>query len=263
MKLWTQETLHGTTFKELEPAERAIWFGFLCLAGDSPFPGIICLAEHVPYTMEQLAQILKAPPELVNSSVSKMLTFRKVNRNGDNCFVIANWEKYQGDVNKDNHRRDYMRAYMRQRRGSKQDVNSANINRVEQTRQEDTIVSKDTIVASHKKKTKEKPDPRVMGVMDTLEKERGYHSGAFAAEAGAVKWMLKQGYTPEDILDCWRAMGLDPFWEPKPRLMTSVKTQIGAWAAKGKQGDTFITKSPNRDRVPKQYTPPPVYDDKP
>lgn len=267
MKLWTQETIHGTTFKELEPAERAIWFGFLCLAGDSPLPGTICLAEHVPYSVEQLARVLIAPLELVNDSVSKLLTFGKVYKNGDDCFVIANWDRYQGNVNKQKQRQDYMRDYMRRRRNSKLAVNSANVNRIEQTRTEEgTIVPNGTIVAPAPKRKKREgvpPDSRVKEVMEILEKERGYPSGAYAAEAGAVKWMLTQKHSPEDIVGCWRAMKLDPFWENKALKMTSVKTEIGQWVVKGKREDAFMKKPPNRDRVPTQYSAPPMYDAKP
>jgi len=52
IKLWTQETLYGTTSTELSLSEQAIWFKLLALAGDSPEPGKVCVAPGVAYTTE-------------------------------------------------------------------------------------------------------------------------------------------------------------------------------------------------------------------
>ena len=80
-------------------------------------------------------------------------------------------------------------------------------------------------------KTAKTPDPRVTGVMEAAEKERGWKSPSYAAEAGAVKWMLRD-YTPEDILGCRRWLSQNPFWDSTSLLMMSVKKQIGIWVQK-------------------------------
>lgn len=61
VKLWTQETLYGTTSQELELDEQAIWFKLLALAGDSVEPGKIEVAPGIPMTDEQIAGTIKAP----------------------------------------------------------------------------------------------------------------------------------------------------------------------------------------------------------
>ena len=50
VKLWTQETLYGTTSEELKLDEQAIWFKLLALAGDSPEPGRVEVAPGLPYS---------------------------------------------------------------------------------------------------------------------------------------------------------------------------------------------------------------------
>ena len=91
------------------------------------------------------------------------------------------------------------------------------------------------------------PDPRVTTVAKALEgKElRGYVSPCYAMEAGAILWMLKQGYSEAAILQCWRDLKKETFWQGKELLMTSVKTQIGAWKGKPR----------GRDRLPSEYPP--------
>lgn len=108
IKLWTQETLFGTTSKELEPDERAVWFGFLALAGDSPTPGCICVSPEIPYTRTQMCQILNVKRALLNRAIDKMFRFGKISINGDGCFTIASWTHYQGDyVRVQQHRERY------------------------------------------------------------------------------------------------------------------------------------------------------------
>ena len=96
VKLHTQETLFGTTRRELEPAERSLWFDFLCLAGDAPEPGVICVAPGIPYTDQQLCDILNVPPALLKRATDKMLKAGKLERRGG-CLKIANWTRYQAD----------------------------------------------------------------------------------------------------------------------------------------------------------------------
>jgi hypothetical protein len=109
VKLWTQQTLHGTTSEELEPAERWVWCGFLCLAGDSPRPGLICVAHGVPYTDQQLALILKIDLRLLASAMHKMKTHGKITVNGEG-IRICNWEHYQADYVRKQQQREREKA---------------------------------------------------------------------------------------------------------------------------------------------------------
>ena len=113
IKLWTQETLYGSTAKELEPAERAVWFGLLCLAGDSPQPGVICVAPNIPYTNEQMASILNVTTNLLLGTIPILEEHKKIQHNGTGCLEIINWDKYQPNEEQLQHRREYMAGYMR------------------------------------------------------------------------------------------------------------------------------------------------------
>lgn len=79
------------------------------------------------------------------------------------------------------------------------------------------------------KKSKGQPDPRVAETMQAVEYERGYVSTRYSAEASAVKAMLGMGYSPDDIMGCYRDMKRDPFWQGKALAMMTVRGQIGEW----------------------------------
>jgi len=99
VKLWTQEVLYGTTTRELEPAERWVWLGFLALAGDSVEPGTICAAPGVPWTDKQLAHVLKVSPAVLESAKTKMLNHEKITIN-EGIIHISNWGKYQSEYDR-------------------------------------------------------------------------------------------------------------------------------------------------------------------
>ena len=90
---------------------------------------------------------------------------------------------------------------------------------------EEPAVAVDTAEA-----TTESP-PSVRFVMDTLESIRGYPSGKYAQEAKAVKQMIKQGYEPSDMFNCYAHLKEQHFWTEKTLTMTSVAGQIGEWKA--------------------------------
>ena len=98
IKFWTQETLYGTTSRELLLDEQACWFKLLALAGDSPEPGSVEIAPGIPMTDEQIAGILKAPIDIWLRTKNRLLA-----ADVDKIFInegiihIKNWEKYQSD----------------------------------------------------------------------------------------------------------------------------------------------------------------------
>lgn len=72
-------------------------------------------------------------------------------------------------------------------------------------------------------------------IFEGLKERRGYSSPMPGAEAKATTWMLKQGYTGEQILGAYDALKQDEFWRNKLLNMQSVKAQIGE-IAKGRHG---------------------------
>ncbi len=116
IKLWTQETLYGTTSEELELDEQALWFKLLALAGDSPEPGKIVIAPKVPPSDEQIAAIFKSPLNVWLRTKERLRApdVDKITIN-EGIIHIKNWGKYQTEFG----RTEYMKNYMRNYRGSK------------------------------------------------------------------------------------------------------------------------------------------------
>lgn len=97
IRIFCDQTLRGTTFRELEPDERFVWFGFLLLAGDSPFGGFICINADLGYTDAQLAAMLKVPVELLKRAKRKCEKWEKIRVLENNVIEVLNWSKYQSE----------------------------------------------------------------------------------------------------------------------------------------------------------------------
>jgi len=111
IKVWTQELLYGTTSKELTLEEQAVWVKFLALAGDSPVPGIVCLAPDVPYPLPSLAKVIGTETDILEHALKKMVEVGKVTIN-DGVIHISNWGKYQ-EFDRVAYMREYMENYRR------------------------------------------------------------------------------------------------------------------------------------------------------
>ena len=121
IKLWTQETLYGTTSQELELDEQAIWFKLLALAGDSPEPGQIEVAPNIPMTDEQIAGVIKAPLDVWLRTKQRLQApdVDKIYIN-EGIINIRNWDKYQSEFDRAEYMRQYMRDYRKSKTNSKQ-----------------------------------------------------------------------------------------------------------------------------------------------
>ena len=76
----------------------------------------------------------------------------------------------------------------------------------------------------------------VRETMRLHELERGYPPGKYAQEAAAAKVMIGQGHTPEVIIECWKQMKLEKFYQDKELFLNTVQGQIGNWAKGGSHG---------------------------
>ena len=77
---------------------------------------------------------------------------------------------------------------------------------------------------------KKPPDPFIEKrgtIFARLKEKRGYNSPQAGAEAKAVTWMLKQGYSVQQILGAYDKLKQSEFWRDKLLNMQSVKAQIG------------------------------------
>jgi len=137
IKLWTQETLYGTTSQELELDEQAIWFKLLALAGDSPEPGQIEVAPNIPMTDEQIAGVVKAPLDVWLRTKQRLQApdVEKISIN-QGIIHIKNWEKYQLEADRTEYMRQYMRDYRKGKTTGKPNSKQANSKPTDQTRTE-------------------------------------------------------------------------------------------------------------------------------
>jgi biotin operon repressor len=107
-----------------------------------------------------------------------------------------------------------------------------------------TVIHKDSIKRREKEAipngianappTKPEPDPRVKALVLGFQDLVGYGLQTWAQESAAAKKLLKSGYEPADIYNCWRYMTSDSFWEGKHCGLSSVAKQIGAWVKAGR-----------------------------
>lgn len=99
IKLWTQETLYGTTSRELTPEQQSCWFKLLALAGDSMEPGKVQVADGIPITDKQIAGIFRVPLQLWKSTKERLLAVDKIFVN-TGVVHICNWDKYQSEYDR-------------------------------------------------------------------------------------------------------------------------------------------------------------------
>jgi len=93
--------------------------------------------------------------------------------------------------------------------------------------------SKENIKKTPKENRRSPLEGEKRRVIKELEKRRGYTSGQAAAEASAIQWMLKHGYSADEISRCYDAMKSEQFWAESHLSMVSVKNQIGEYKARG------------------------------
>lgn len=48
-------------------------------------------------------------------------------------------------------------------------------------------------------------------------------------EGHAAKWLAENGYTPDEVQGCYRALKSQDYWKNIPLSLSSVKKQIGEW----------------------------------
>lgn len=95
----------------------------------------------------------------------------------------------------------------------------------------DLIPKESTKDISTKTRSKNKapPNPQVGELLKQYQELIGYSITAHAKEGAAAKWLLKEEYTTDQILGCWRTMAMEEFWKGKHISLQSVKNRIGPW----------------------------------
>jgi len=124
IKLYIDQTLRGSCFSEMLPEERFIWFGFLLLAGDNASEGKISVTENTGYSIEQLSDLLKCEPELINRSIKKMVKYEKIQVDKKNVIKIIKWEKYQSEYQR---QRKYREEWLQRKKDFKVTAKGDNV----------------------------------------------------------------------------------------------------------------------------------------
>ena len=97
IKLWVDQLLRGESFMQLNEQQRFVWIGLLLLAGDSAYPGCICLTEKIGYTDKQIAALLRTNKKLINETIKILEKQDKIQIADGSIIKITNWVKYQSD----------------------------------------------------------------------------------------------------------------------------------------------------------------------
>lgn len=143
IKLYVDQILRGTCFEELDEAERFVWFGFLLLGGDSPYPGIISATEEIGYSDEQLADLLKTTPDLIKQAKRKMLEFNKIEIDDKEKIKIVNWEKYQSEYQRQREYREEYKQRLQRKVTTLSNRESNNEKEIEKEIEKENINNKD------------------------------------------------------------------------------------------------------------------------
>lgn len=93
LRLYT-EIIDDRKLRRLPPAQRWVWIAVLCAARRSPVPGKLLLAEGVPVTLEDVADMAAVDQKEVNDAFA---AFQRQNQlaQEDGIWIVVNWEKRQ------------------------------------------------------------------------------------------------------------------------------------------------------------------------
>ena len=50
-----------------------------------------------------------------------------------------------------------------------------------------------------------------------------------AGSGAAAKWLAENGYTPDDVIGCYKSMAADSWWSDKQITLKNISVKIGAW----------------------------------
>jgi len=102
IKLWVDQSLHGSMIAELTPTQRWIFIGLLLLAGDSESSGTVFRRKNedgrlVGYSDAVLADTLGVEIDEISPALRRMVEKDKVTIDPLGVVSICNWTKYQSE----------------------------------------------------------------------------------------------------------------------------------------------------------------------
>jgi len=100
IKLWVTGWLHGSIRWQLDASERATWADLICLAGECNNSGQICDNDGRAFPIEYIANQLNIPLDLLGATIAKCKAEGRIEDREDGVIVIANWDAYQSEYNR-------------------------------------------------------------------------------------------------------------------------------------------------------------------
>lgn len=100
IRIWTEETVTGSTFKELDAEARAVWFSLLPLAGmNTPEGCVSAFNGTVAMSDDQLAEILRLDIAMIKRGLKRLADVGKVEILPSGVVRVCKWGHYQGYSN--------------------------------------------------------------------------------------------------------------------------------------------------------------------
>ena len=100
IKLWVTGWLHGSIRWQLDASERATWADLMCLAGECNHNGQICDNDGKAFPIDYIANQLNIPLDLLGATIAKCKAEGRIENREDGIIVIANWNAYQSEYNR-------------------------------------------------------------------------------------------------------------------------------------------------------------------
>ena len=232
IKLYCYGRLHGSVVYQLTEAEQSVWDKLLCYAGILGREGQISDNDNRPFPHSFIAHELHTSEELLESTLSKCEQEGRIAEDGAGIH-ITNWVAYQSEYQRQKpYRQKVTEGVTTKGQGSY----SGSYNKREQGEGEGEGEGEDRKEVSSKGDKSPSPFSEDIKVVEEALKTRRLDwkgNPRIAGERKAALWMLKQGYTVEQILQCHDALKADQFWQNKPLYLISVQSQIGEHFRKG------------------------------
>ena len=106
--------------------------------------------------------------------------------------------------------------------------------------------NKGTTIKEQDKSTDKKPSVDDTALFKTRDIQKAYESCVtfpidwVKGEGHAAKWLAENGYTPDDIRQCYAALKKQDFWKSIPLPLSSIKKQIGEWKSSNHQTEKYL-----------------------
>lgn len=94
LKVVSTKWLYGSIRFDMDSAQRGVWADLLAFANESPLRGVVCASAGVPFPHQWLADTLRVPLELLESTLAIRKADGSISEESGG-IRITNWDFYQ------------------------------------------------------------------------------------------------------------------------------------------------------------------------